>query len=161
MPKKELPQTILEVGISLKNRKQSNELEKQAHESSLSLKTQIEDITSILKELKEIGWDDSKMEHLSELESNANKNISRIFSDLRKRDAQDVIYELNKITNGGAVIITGKIPAGTAINVRRSRYNVLSRTTDKAYLFGENGIQATPAKEVLKRYKDYFLKLAF
>ena len=35
---------------------------------------------------------------------------------------------------------------GTVINVRRSRYNVLSRTTDKAYLFGENGIQAKPAK---------------
>ncbi len=159
-PEKELPQTILEVGISLKNRKQSNELEKQAHESVLALKTQIEEITSIIKGLKEIGWDDSKMEHLSELELNANKNVSKIFSDLRKRDAQDVIYELNKITNGGAVIITGKIPVGTAINVRRSRYNVLSRTTNKAYLFGENGIQAKPAKEVLKRFKDYFLKLA-
>ncbi len=72
---------------------------------------------------------------------------------------QHLINELNKSTNGGAVFITGKIPAGTAINVRRSRYNVRTRTTDKVYSFAENGIQASPCKEMLKRYQEYFLKL--
>ena len=158
-PENELPQTILEVGISLNNRKQFNELEKQAQESLNSLQDDLKEITTILEELQEIGWDETKFSTLTELESKANKNVSNTFSDLRKREAQDGTNELNKITNGGAVFITGKIPAGTAINVRRSRYNVRTRTTDKVYSFAENGIQASPCKEMLKRYQEYFLKL--
>ena len=158
-PENELPQTILEVGISLNNRKQFNELEKQAQESLHSLQDDLKEITTILEELQEIGWDETKFSTLTELESKANKNVSNTFSDLRKREAQDGTNELNKITNGGAVFITGKIPAGTAINVRRSRYNVRTRTTDKVYSFEENGIQASPCKELLKRYQEYFLKL--
>jgi len=158
-PENELPQTILEVGISLNNRKQFNELEKQAQESLNSLQDDLKEITTILEELQEIGWDETKFSTLTDLESKANKNVSNTFSDLRKREAQDGTNELNKITNGGAVFITGKIPAGTAINVRRSRYNVRTRTTDKVYSFAENGIQASPCKEMLKRYQEYFLKL--
>ena len=158
-PENELPQTILEVGISLNNRKQFNELEKQAQESLNSLQDDLKEITTILEELQEIGWDETKFSTLTDLESKANKNVSNTFSDLRKREAQDGINELNKSTNGGAVFITGKIPAGTAINVRRSRYNVRTRTTDKVYSFEENGIQASPCKELLKRYQEYFLKL--
>jgi len=158
-PENELPQTILEVGISLNNRKQFNELEKQTQESLHSLQDDLKEITTILEELQEIGWDETKFSTLTDLESKANKNVSNTFSDLRKREAQDGINELNKSTNGGAVFITGKIPAGTAINVRRSRYNVRTRTTDKVYSFEENGIQASPCKELLKRYQEYFLKL--
>ena len=158
-PENELPQTILEVGISLNNRKQFNELEKQTQESLHSLQDDLKEITTILEELQEIGWDETKFSTLTDLESKANKNVSNTFSDLRKREAQDGINELNKSTNGGAVFITGKIPAGTAINVRRSRYNVRTRTTDKVYSFEENGIQASPCKELLKLYQEYFLKL--
>ena len=154
----ELPQTILEVGISLKNRKQFNELEKQAHESLHLLQDDLEEITSILKKLEDIGWDETIIGTLTELESKAIKNISNTFSDLRKRNSQDGIIELNKRTNGGAVFITGKVSAGTAINVRRSRYNVLSSSTDKAYSFAENGIQTAPCKELLQRYQEYFLQ---
>ena len=158
-PEKELPQTILDVGISLKNRKQFNELEKIAQESLHFLQDDLEQINTILEELQKIGWDETKINTLTELESKANKNVSNAFSNLRKREVQDEINLLNKNTNGGVVFITGKIPAGTAINVRRSRYNVLSRTTDKAYSFGDNGIQAAPTKELLKLYQGHFLKL--
>ncbi|HAF89051.1 MAG TPA: hypothetical protein DCG23_04665 [Deltaproteobacteria bacterium] len=158
-PEKELPQTILDVGISLKNRKQFNELEKLAQESLHFLQDDLEQINTILEELQKIGWDETKINTLTELESKANKNVSNAFSNLRKREVQDEINVLNKNTNGGVVFITGKIPAGTAINVRRSRYNVLSRTTDKAYSFGDNGIQAAPTKELLKLYQGHFLKL--
>ncbi|RZO43087.1 MAG: DUF342 domain-containing protein [Proteobacteria bacterium] len=158
-PEKELPQTILDVGISLKNRKQFNELEKLAQESLHFLQDDLEQISTILEELQKIGWDETKINTLTELESKANKNVSNAFSNLRKREVQDEINVLNKNTNGGVVFITGKIPAGTAINVRRSRYNVLSRTTDKAYSFGDNGIQAAPTKELLKLYQGHFLKL--
>ena len=159
-PEKELPQTILDVGISLKNRKQFNELEKLAQESLHFLQDDLEQINTILEELQKIGWDETKINTLTELESKANKNVSNAFSNLRKREVQDEINVLNKNTNGGVVFITGKIPAGTAINVRRSRYNVLSRTTDKAYSFGDNGIQAAPTKELLKLYQGHFLKLS-
>ncbi len=158
-PEKELPQTILDVGISVKNRKQFNELEKLAQESLHFLQDDLEQINTILEELQKIGWDETKINTLTELESKANKNVSNAFSNLRKREVQDEINLLNKNTNGGVVFITGKIPAGTAINVRRSRYNVLSRTTDKAYSFGDNGIQAAPTKELLKLYQGHFLKL--
>jgi len=158
-PEKELPQTILDVGISLKNRKQFNELEKLAQESLHFLQDDLEQINTILEELQKIGWDETKINTLTELESKANKNVSNAFSNLRKREVQDEINVLNNNTNGGVVFITGKIPAGTAINVRRSRYNVLSRTTDKAYSFGDNGIQAAPTKELLKLYQGHFLKL--
>ena len=158
-PEKELPQTILDVGISLKNRKQFNELEKLAQESLHFLQDDLEQINTILEELQKIGWDETKINTLTELESKANKNVSNAFSNLRKREVQDEINVLNKNTNGGVVFITGKIPVGTAINVRRSRYNVLSRTTDKAYSFGDNGIQAAPTKELLKLYQGHFLKL--
>ena len=158
-PEKELPQTILDVGISLKNRKQFNELEKLAQESLHFLQDDLEQINTILNELQKIGWDETKINTLTELESKANKNVSNAFSNLRKREVQDEINLLNKNTNGGVVFITGKIPVGTAINVRRSRYNVLSRTTDKAYSFGDNGIQAAPTKELLKLYQGHFLKL--
>ncbi len=158
-PEKELPQTILDVGISLKNRKQFNELEKIAQESLHFLQDDLEQINTILEELQKIGWDETKINTLTELESKANKNVSNAFSNLRKREVQDEINVLNNNTNGGVVFITGKIPAGTAINVRRSRYNVLSRTTDKAYSFGDNGIQAAPTKELLKLYQGHFLKL--
>ena len=158
-PEKELPQTILDVGISLKNRKQFNELEKLAQESLHFLQDDLEQINTILEELQKIGWDETKINTLTELESKANKNVSNAFSNLRKREVQDEINLLNKNTNGGVVFITGKISVGTAINVRRSRYNVLSRTTDKAYSFGDNGIQAAPTKELLKLYQGHFLKL--
>ena len=154
----ELPQTIIEVGITLKNRKLFNELEKKAQESLHSLQDDLDKITAIIDELEDIGWDETKIGTLTELESTANKYVSSAISDLRKREAQDGINELNKTINGGVVFITGKITAGTAINVRRSRYNVLTRTTDKAYSFAENGIQATPCKELLKHYQEYFIK---
>ena len=154
----ELPQTIIEVGITLKNRKLFNELEKKAQESLHSLQDDLDKITAIIDELEDIGWDETKIGTLTELESTANKYVSSAISDLRKREAQDGINELNKTINGGVVFITGKITAGTAINVRRSRYNVLTSTSDKAYSFAENGVQATPCKELLNRYHEYFLK---
>ena len=81
------------------------------------------------------------------------------FSDLRKREAQDEINELNKITGGGAVFITGRIPEGTIVNVRRSRYIVRSMMADKAFSFSENGIQTSSCTELLKDYQKYFFEI--
>ncbi len=153
------PQTIIEVGISLKNRKQFNELEKRARESLYDLQDDLSEITSYLEDLEKSGWDEDKISALGELEEKANKNVLSAFSDLRKREAQDEINELNKITGGGVVFITGRIPAGTAINVRRYRYNVRSDIKDKAFSFSENGIQTSSCRELLKDYQKYFFEI--
>ncbi|MBS1255259.1 MAG: hypothetical protein MAG581_01059 [Deltaproteobacteria bacterium] len=153
------PQTIIEVGISLKNRKQFNELEKRARESLYALQDNLSEITSYLEDLGKSGWDEDKIRVLGELEEKANKNVLSAFSDLRKREAQDEINELNKITGGGVVFITGRIPAGTAINVRRYRYNVRSDIKDKAFSFSENGIQTSSCRELLKDYQKYFFEI--
>ena len=153
------PQTIIEVGISLKNRKQFNELEKRARESLYDLQDDLSEITSYLEDLEKSGWVEDKIRVLGELEEKANKNVVSAFSDLRKREAQDEINELNKITGGGVVFITGRIPAGTAINVRRYRYNVRSDIKDKAFSFSENGIQTSSCRELLKDYQKYFFEI--
>ena len=96
---------------------------------------------------------------MNELEVNAKKHVINAFSNLRKREILGEINDLNRITNGGAVFITGKVSAGTLINIRRSRFNVRNDTEDKAYTFVENGIQATSCKEFLKKYEQYFFKM--
>ncbi|MDC0229417.1 FapA family protein [Deltaproteobacteria bacterium] len=153
------PQTLIEVGISLKNRKQFNELEKRARESLYALQDDLSEITALIEDLEKTGLDEEKIRNLGELEVKANKNVMSAFFDLRKREAQDEINELNKITGGGAVFITGRIPEGTFINVRRYRYIVRSSMADKAFRFSENGIQTSSCSELLKDYQNYFFEI--
>lgn len=153
------PKTIIEVGISIKNRKQFNELEKIANDSLHSLKENINGIVSMISEIKEEDWEKSKFETLHDLESKANKNLITAFSNLRKRETMEDINDLNRITNGGAVFVTGKISAGTTINIRRSRFSVSSDTTNKAYSFVENGIQASSCEDLLDQYEKFFFKM--
>ena len=154
-----LPQTLIEVGISLKNRKQFNELEKRARDSLYALQDDLSEITALMEDLEKSGWDKEKIRTLGELEDKANKNVMSACSDLRKREAQDEINELNKITGGGVVFITGRIPEGTSVNVRRYRYIVRSNMADKAFSFSENGIQTSSCSEFLKDYQKYFFEI--
>jgi len=153
------PQTLIEVGISLKNRKQFNELEKRARDSLYALQDDLSEITALMEDLEKSGWDKEKIRTLGELEDKANKNVMSACSDLRKREAQDEINELNKITGGGVVFITGRIPEGTSVNVRRYRYIVRSNMADKAFSFSENGIQTSSCSEFLKDYQKYFFEI--
>ena len=162
-----LSQTLIEVGISLKNRKQFNELEKRARDSLYALQDDLNEITTLMKDLEKTDWNEerdedyrtNKIRTLGELEEKANKNVMSAFSDLRKREAQDEINELNKITGGGAVFITGRIPEGTSVNVRRARYIVRSNMADKAFSFSENGIQTSSCSELLKDFQKYFFEI--
>ncbi|MBG55950.1 MAG: hypothetical protein CL935_02320 [Deltaproteobacteria bacterium] len=153
------PKTLIEVGISLKNRKQFNELEKRARESLYDFQDDLSEITSLIEDLENMGWNEEKIRNLGELENKANKNVNGAFSDLRKREAQDEINELNKITGGGVVFILGRIPEGTIVNVRRYRYIVRSNMADKAFSFSENGIQTSSCIELLKNYQKYFIEM--
>ena len=153
------PQTLIEVGISLKNRKQFNELEKRARESLYAFQDDLSVISSLIEDLEKNGWNNEKIHNLGELEKKANKNVISAFSDLRKREAQDEINELNKITGGGVVFILGNIPEGTIVNVRRSRYIVRSNMVNKAFSFSENGIQTSSCNEILKDYQRFFFEI--
>ena len=125
------------------------------------------EITALMKDLEKTDWNEerdedyraNKIRTLGELEDKANKNVMSAFSDLRKREAQDEINELNKITGGGAVFIKGRIPEGTSVNVRRSRYIVRSNMADKAFSFSENGIQTSSCSELLKDFQKYFFEI--
>ena len=150
------PQTLIEVGISLKNRKQFNELEKRARNSLYALQDDLSEVITLMEDLGKKGWNEDKIRVLAELEDKANKNVMSAFSDLRKREAQDEINELNKITGGGVVFISGRIPEGTSVNVRRYRYIVRSNMADKAFSFSENGIQTSSCSELLNDYRKYF-----
>ena len=112
-----------------------------------------------MKSRGKTGWNEEKIRNLGELENKANTNVISAFSDLRKREAQDEINELNKITGGGAVFITGRIPEGTFVNVRRYRYIVRSSMADKAFRFSENGIQTSSCSQLLKDYQKYFFEI--
>ena len=112
-----------------------------------------------MEDLEKTGLDEEKIRNLGELEDKANKNVMSAFSDLRKREAQDEINELNKITGGGLVFITGRISEGTIVNVRRYRYIVRSNMTDKAFSFSENGIQTSSCSELLKDFQKYFFEI--
>ena len=86
----EIPlQTLIEVGISLKNRKQFNELEKRARESLYALQDDLSEITALMEDLEKTGLDEEKIRKLGELEDKANKNVVSAFSDLRKRAEQN------------------------------------------------------------------------
>ena len=100
-----------------------------------------------------------KIKTLSEFETEAEKNVISAFTNLRKRESHIDIKDLNRISNGGVVFITGKILTGTVINVRRSRFNVPATATDKAYSFDENGIKFNSCKELLKDYQQYFFRM--
>ena len=127
----------------------------------------LSEITALMEDLEKTDWNEernedyraNKIRTLGELEEKANKNVMSAFSDLRKREAQDEINELNKITGGGAVFITGRIPEGTSVNVRRSRYLVRSNMADKAFSFSENGIQTSSCSELLKDFQKYFFEI--
>jgi hypothetical protein len=153
------PHTILEVGITTNNRKQFNELEKLTDTALQSLQDNLTEIDTILEQLEAGGWDEEKIETLSEFETKAEKNVISAFTNLRKRETHIEIKDLNRISNGGVVFITGKILTGTAINVRRSRFNVPVTATDKAYSFDENGIKFNSCKELLKNYQQYFFRM--
>ena len=153
------PHTILEVGITTNNRKQFNELEKLTDTALQSLQDNLTEIDTILKELEDGGWDEKKIETLSEFETKAEKNVISAFTNLRKRETHIEIKDLNRISNGGVVFITGKILMGTAIKVRRSRFNVPVTATDQAYSFDENGIKFNSCKDLLKNYQQYFFRM--
>ena len=153
------PHTILEVGITTNNRKQFNELQKLTDTSLQSLQDNLTEIDTILEQLEDGGWNEEKIKTLSEFETEAEKNVISAFTNLRKRESHIEIKDLNRISNGGVVFITGKILTGTVINVRRSRFNVPATATDKAYSFDENGIKFNSCKELLKNYQQYFFRM--
>ena len=89
----------------------------------------------------------------------ASKKSRTIFLENKKIRHQREINHLNETVNGGIVFITGGIQPGTAINVRRMRYNVLTPTSSMAYHYSQNGVQSAPSETMIDGYLKYLLKL--
>ena len=138
---------------------QFNELQKLTDTALQSLQDNLTEIDTILEQLEAGGWDEKKIETLSEFETKAEKNVISAFTNLRKRETHIEIKDLNRISNGGVVFITGKILAGTAINVRRSRFNVPVTATDKAHSVCADGVILHFGKELLQDYQQYFFRM--
>ena len=96
---------------------------------------------------------------LNEAGEEASKKSRMVFLDNKKIRLQREINHLNETVNGGIVFITGGIQPGTAINVRRMRYNVLTPTTSMAYHFSQNGVQSAACETMIDDYRKYLLKL--
>jgi len=89
----------------------------------------------------------------------ASKKSRMVFLDNKKIRLQKEINHLNETVNGGIVFLTGGIQPGTAINVRRMRYNVMTPTSGMAYHFSQNGVQSAPSESMIDRYLPYLLNL--
>jgi uncharacterized protein (DUF342 family) len=98
-------------------------------------------------------------EALQEQVSGLRKNLRGLFNDIRKLELQNDINQLNNEMDGGIVFVTNKVQPGTAINVRRMRYNVLTPATKVAYFFEQSGIQSRPCGDLLEKHQRHFPRM--
>ena len=157
----ELPTTttMLEVGISLASRKQFNTLLENIQNNFNEFEDSLKEILPVFEKSIEEGLSPEDLDALNEAGEEASKKSRMIFLDNKKIRLQREINHLNETVNGGIVFITGGIQPGTAINVRRMRYNVLTPTTSMAYHFSQNGVQSAACETMIDDYRKYLLKL--
>ena len=152
-------QTVLEVGISLNNRKQFNTLGENVQTNYYAFEEKLKEIAPMLEQLMAGGLRPEEMETLDSITDETNQKIRAIARDTKKIRQQSEINELNEIVNGGIVFISGGVQPGTAINVRRMRYNVLTPASGMAYYFAQNGVQAAACDTKLDDYLQHFVNL--
>ena len=157
----ELPTTttMLEVGISLASRKQFNTLLENIQNNFHEFEDKLKEILPLLEQNLSEGLSPEDLDGLETAGEEASKKSRTIFLENKKIRHQREINHLNETVNGGIVFITGGIQPGTAINVRRMRYNVLTPTSNMAYHYSQNGVQSAPSETMIDGYLKYLLKL--
>ena len=157
----ELPttNTMLEVGISLASRKQFNTLLENIQNNFNEFEDKLKEILPLLEQNLSEGLSPEDLDGLETAGEEASKKSRTIFLENKKIRHQREINHLNDTVNGGIVFITGGIQPGTAINVRRMRYNVLTPTSSMAYHYSQNGVQSAPSETMIDGYLKYLLKL--
>ena len=150
---------MLEVGISLASRKQFNTLLENIQNNFNEFEDSLKEILPVFEKSIEEGLSPEDLDTLNEAGEEASKKSRMVFLDNKKIRLQREINHLNETVNGGIVFITGGIQPGTAINVRRMRYNVLTPTTSMAYHFSQNGVQSAACETMIDDYRKYLLKL--
>ena len=156
----EPPQTFLDAGISINARKSFNALKESLQKSHEQFEDQHKELEEALDSLKNQQLP-SDPEALQEKVSSLRKNLRGLFNDLRKLELQNDINQFNNEVDGGIVFVTNKVQPGTAVNVRRMRYNVLTPATKVAYFFEQNGIQSRPCGDLLEKHQRYFPRMPF
>ena len=157
----ELPTTttMLEVGISLASRKQFNTLLENIQNNFNEFEDKLKEILPLFEQNLSEGLSPEDLDGLETAGEEASKKSRTIFLENKKIRHQREINHLNETVNGGIVFITGGIQPGTAINVRRMRYNVLTPTSSMAYHYSQNGVQSAPSETMIDGYLKYLLKL--
>jgi hypothetical protein len=157
----ELPttNTMLEVGISLASRKQFNTLLENIQNNFNEFEDKLKEILPLFEQNLSEGLSPEDLDGLVTAGEEASKKSRTIFLENKKIRHQREINHLNETVNGGIVFITGGIQPGTAINVRRMRYNVLTPTSSMAYHYSQNGVQSAPSETMIDGYLKYLLKL--
>ena len=157
----ELPTTttMLEVGISLASRKQFNTLLENIQNNFNEFEDKLKEILPLFEQNLSEGLSPEDLDGLVTAGEEASKKSRTIFLENKKIRHQREINHLNETVNGGIVFITGGIQPGTAINVRRMRYNVLTPTSNMAYHYSQNGVQSAPSETMIDGYLKYLLKL--
>ena len=157
----EPPQTFLEAGISINARKSYNALKESLQKAHEQFEDRHKEIAEVLERFRNQQLPEDP-DALQEQVSNVYKSLRGLFSnDLRKLELQNDINQLNDEVNGGILFVTNKAQPGTAVNVRRMRYNVLSPASKVAYFFEQSGVQSRPCGELLEKYQRHFPRLPF
>jgi len=156
----EPPQTFLDAGISINARKSFNALKEILQKSHEQFEDQHKEFAETLDSFKNQQLPDDP-EALQEKVSGLRKNLRGLFNDLHKLELQNDINQLNNKVDGGIVFVTSKAQPGTAVNVRRMRYNVLTPATKVAYFFEQNGIQSRPCGDLLEKHQRSFPRMPF
>ena len=152
------PQTFLDAGISINARKSFNTLKESLQKSHMQFEDRHKEFGETLELFKNQQLPDDP-EALQEQVSGLRKNLRGLFNDTRKLELQNDINQLNNEMDGGIVFVTNKVQPGTAINVRRMRYNVLTPATKVAYFFEQSGIQSRPCDDLLEKHQRHFPRM--
>lgn len=149
----------LEVGISLAERKRFREQEdetKQIFEQFVQNREQMEAIVRRWAKGKANAKDQQELSQLGEAMS---QQASKVHRYLREARGFQRISDASEQLDGGAVVVTGKASAGTAVFVRRTRFNLVSDAEGMAYQFTQNGVQNRPYEPVLERFHKFLIDL--
>ena len=151
--------SIIDVGISLKNRKIFKKLKDNISNNYKIFDQEIIGINAILDNYNKESDKQKIFELLNKKSESLKNNCNLIFNNSKKISLLKKIKDKNEKLKGGIVFIIGSVQVGTIINVRRMRYNVIKSTSSKAYFFSQNGVQSDDCKKLIENFKDLFIEL--
>lgn len=148
----------VEVGISLAQRKHIREQEESVKEMLEQFGRNKETMDPIIRRWargKSSGQDQKDLDQLTEI---LQTEIEKLQTSVREIRGFQRVSDASEKLEGGAIIITKKVSAGTVLFVRRTRFNVVAEAEGLAYTFTQSGVQSRPYEPVLTQYRPYLIE---